>query len=511
MKSVRIGSGVVAAFVLSGMFSTAALAAPPGKDAGTCNRKCTTTSSDTTPPTVSIATPSSGASVSGTVNVSGSATDNASVAKVEVSVDSGPAQLANGTSSWSWSMDTRTYAAGSHTVTAKATDASGTAPSTSVTVSVASASAGPDVTLADPRATHPVEPLGRGKMAESGSMTAVLYAEQLTSRRAVFVRDASNGATAYVDLPVDTTNGWGNANYAWSGTDFWVLGGGGPVYLRHYRFAGSPMPTSASLVATQVLGDSDSRVGDVLVLRSGGVVAVWHQQGTSGAQGLNIGYRSPAGAWQALPSLTFAPSAASKQVVVQHPADGSVWVFTDPDGWSAAGAVHLTEASDGLHVDWTDATFLSIGKYGDMGPDGENPDLAVAADPSTGTIALAYQNDHRYMFSTSPVVTGSYVSVARITATGGVSFLVLPVYVERVSALGLVVGPGWTALAYRPIDQATLRYDKLVVSTYRNGAWGSPTVTGTVDASSQRTNYGVSRVEVAAAMADGNTHFVTAG
>jgi len=88
---------------------------------------------------------------------------------------------------------------------------------------------------------------------------------------------------------------------------------------------------------------------------------------------------------------------------------------------------------------------------------------------------------------------------------------VLPVYVERVSALGLVVGPGTTTLAYRPIDQATLTYDKLVVNTYRNGAWGNPVVAGTVNASSQRTNYGVSRVEVAARMADGNTHFVVAG
>lgn len=446
------------------------------------------------------------------MTVSGSATDDASVAKVEVTVDSGAAKVASGTSSWSLAIDTTTYAPGSHTVTAKATDASGNATSTSVTVTIASAaSSGPDVTLADPRATHPLAPLGRGKMAESGSMTALLYSEQFTSRRAVFVRDASTGATAYVDLPIDTASGWGNANYAWSGNDLWVLSGDGPVYLRHYAFGGSPMPSSATLVSSQVLGDTDSRVGDLTVLRSGGVVAVWHQQGASGPQGMTIGYRSAAGAWQALPSLTFVPSAASKQVVAQHPADNSVWVFTDPDGWSAIGAVHLTEVSGGLRVDWTDGTYVSVGKYGDNGPDRENPDLAVAADPSTGTIALAFQNDHRYMFSTSPVVTGSYVSVARIGATGGVSFVVLPVYVERVSALGLVVGPGWTSLAYRPIDPATLTYDKLTVSTYRNGAWGTPTVTGTVNASSQRTSYGVSRVEVAARMADGNTHVVAAG
>jgi hypothetical protein len=354
--------------------------------------------------------------------------------------------------------------------------------------------------------------MGRGKMAASGSQTALLYWEQFTSRRAVFFRDASTGATAYVDLPVDTSAGWSNARYVWSGNgDFWVLSGNGPIYLRHYRFAGSPMPTSASLVASQVLGDGDSRMGDILVLRSGGVVAVWHQQGMSGPQGTNIGYLSPSGGWQTLPPLTFVPSASSRQVVVQHPADDSVWMFTVPDGWSAIGAVHLTEGSAGLRVDWTDGTYLSVQKYGESGPNGEYPDLAVAADPATGTIALAFQNNHRYMFSTNPVVIGAYVSVARITAASDVSMLVLPLYVERVSGLGIFVGPGWTALAYRPIDQATLTYDKLAVSTYRNGVWGSPTVTGTVNSSSPDSNYGVSRVEVAAQMADGNMHFVTAG
>jgi hypothetical protein len=508
MKSFRIASGLVAAFVLSGMFTPAAFAA---RNSGSCSRKCTTSTTDTTPPAVSIATPSSGANVSGTVTVSGSATDNASVSTVEVRVDSGPAQLATGTSSWTLPVDTRTYAAGSHTVTAKATDASGNATSTSVAVSVTSASSGPDVTLADPKATHPLAPLGRGKMAESGSMTALLYWEQFTTRRAVFFRDSSTGATAYVDLPVDTSAGWTNAHYAWPATgDFWVLSGSGPVYLRPYRFAGSPMPTSASLVSSQVLGDSDSREGDLLVLRSGGVVAVWHQQGMSGPQGLNIGYVSPSGVWQTLPPLTFMPSDASKQVAVQHPADDSVWVFSNPDSWAAVGAVHLTEVSGALRVDWTDGTYLSATKYGDSAPDRENPDLAVTADPATATIALAFQNQHRYMFSTNPAVIGSYVSVARITAAGGVSFVVLPVYVERVASLGVVVGPGWTTLAYRPIDQATLTCDKLAVSTYRNGAWGPPTVAGTFSSSSQRVNYGVSRVEVATQMVDGNTHFVTA-
>lgn len=92
---------------------------------------------DTTPPTVVFASPGAGATVAGTVPMSGTADDNASVAKMEVRVDSGPWTVASGTASWSWSWATSGVPAGAHTLTARATDASGnTATATrSVTVS----------------------------------------------------------------------------------------------------------------------------------------------------------------------------------------------------------------------------------------------------------------------------------------------------------------------------------------------------------------------------------------
>jgi hypothetical protein len=94
------------------------------------------TKRDTTPPAIAIAAPSNGATVSGTITVSGSASDNAGVASVTVKIDAGSAQAASGTSSWSQALDTNVYANGSHTITATATDTSGNLASASVAVNV---------------------------------------------------------------------------------------------------------------------------------------------------------------------------------------------------------------------------------------------------------------------------------------------------------------------------------------------------------------------------------------
>lgn len=99
-------------------------------------------STDTTAPTVTFSTPSAGATVSGTVTVEGAASDDASVAGVEVRVDSGAWQAASGTGSWSWAWSASGAAAGTHTLTARATDSSGNTATATRSVSVASNSSG---------------------------------------------------------------------------------------------------------------------------------------------------------------------------------------------------------------------------------------------------------------------------------------------------------------------------------------------------------------------------------
>ena len=488
----------------------------PAAQAGsrTCSaRKPCQTVTDTTAPTVSVSSPTSGAVVAGTFPVTGTAADAAGVARVDLQVDSGAFQQATGTTSWTISVNASAWSSGSHVVTARATDTSGNTATKSVSVSVAAAggSSG-DIVLADPAGSYGLSMIGRGSMAEAGTLSAVLYADGYTSRRAVFFRDSSSAASAYVTLPLDSLAGWANAAYLLAGPfDLWVWGGGGPVYLRHYALSGSPVPASATLVSTQSFGDTDSRRGALTLLSSGGLVAVWNQQGQTGPQGLGIAYRSPAGALQTTYPLRFMPTSSSKQVVAQHPADGSVWLFNDPDAFGQIGAAHLTEGPSGLTVDWTDAGYITPQANGDFGPDPENPDLALAPDPSSGTLVLAYQSAKRLMMSTSPVVTGSYVALARIGVGGPTSFAMMPVYVERISALGLVVRPGETWLAYRPVDPTTLKFDKLYVNVLRSGAWGTPKLVGTLADPYGLVGFGPSRPEFSAAMSDGGLHFVVAG
>jgi len=79
---------------------------------------------DTIAPAVSIASPASGSGVSGTVNVSMSATDNVAVSKVELYVN-GALYGVIGASPYNISWNTGSYAPGSYTLLAKAYDAAG--------------------------------------------------------------------------------------------------------------------------------------------------------------------------------------------------------------------------------------------------------------------------------------------------------------------------------------------------------------------------------------------------
>jgi chitinase len=119
---------------------------------------------DTTPPTVSVTAPTSGARVSGTVQVQVSAADDVGVTKVELSIDG---SLASSLSAgpWSFSLDTTTLADGSHTLTAKAYDAAGNAASASLSLNVQN-------TAGD--ATPPSKPSGL-KVAVSGTTQVQLF------------------------------------------------------------------------------------------------------------------------------------------------------------------------------------------------------------------------------------------------------------------------------------------------------------------------------------------------
>lgn len=94
---------------------------------------------DTIAPTASITSPANGATVSGTVNVTASASDNVGVTLVEFYLD-GVLKATDSSAPYSWSWASNTAATGAHALTAKAYDAAGnSATSAAVNVTVAAA------------------------------------------------------------------------------------------------------------------------------------------------------------------------------------------------------------------------------------------------------------------------------------------------------------------------------------------------------------------------------------
>jgi hypothetical protein len=97
----------------------------------------TNNTTDTTPPTVSMTAPTSGATVSGSVTVSANASDNVGVASVQFTLDGANLGAAVTASPFQVTWDTTAAANGSHSLSAVARDAVGNAATTSpVTVTV---------------------------------------------------------------------------------------------------------------------------------------------------------------------------------------------------------------------------------------------------------------------------------------------------------------------------------------------------------------------------------------
>jgi hypothetical protein len=95
----------------------------------------TSGTTDTTPPSTSVTAPANGATVSGTVTISGTASDNVGVTKMEIYIDGTLRTSNTNSTSLSYSWNTTTFSNGSHTIVSKAYDAAGNV-GTSATVSV---------------------------------------------------------------------------------------------------------------------------------------------------------------------------------------------------------------------------------------------------------------------------------------------------------------------------------------------------------------------------------------
>jgi len=99
-------------------------------------------------PSVSISSPANGSTVSGTISVSGVASDALPISSVQLSVDGGPFSIVSGTTTWSSTLNTNSLANGSHSLSAKVNDSAGNSASSSlVDISVDNTSTSTNCTL----------------------------------------------------------------------------------------------------------------------------------------------------------------------------------------------------------------------------------------------------------------------------------------------------------------------------------------------------------------------------
>src|SRR5262249_40444221 len=85
----------------------------------------TTPGADTTPPTTSVTAPANGATVSGTVSITATASDNVGVTQMQLLIDGSVAASNTNATSLSFNWNTTSVANGSHTIVSKAFDAAG--------------------------------------------------------------------------------------------------------------------------------------------------------------------------------------------------------------------------------------------------------------------------------------------------------------------------------------------------------------------------------------------------
>jgi glycosidase len=80
---------------------------------------------DTNPPALSLQSPTNNSVIAGNLTVSGTATDNVAMQKIEVRLDNGIWATVIGTTSWSLTLNSSNFLNGPHVISARATDTSG--------------------------------------------------------------------------------------------------------------------------------------------------------------------------------------------------------------------------------------------------------------------------------------------------------------------------------------------------------------------------------------------------
>ena len=125
-----------------------------------------------TPPSVAITSPANGTSASGTITVSGTASDALGLSSVQVQIDGGSFSLASGTSNWTFPVNTTSLSNATHTLTARATDTSGATATSSISVTVSNTNNGSIINVLNYGAT------GNGSTDDTAAVNSAIAALQ---------------------------------------------------------------------------------------------------------------------------------------------------------------------------------------------------------------------------------------------------------------------------------------------------------------------------------------------
>jgi polygalacturonase len=217
-------------------------------------------------PFIAISSPASDATVSGTITVSGTASDSVALSSVAVQVDGGAFSTASGTSNWSFSLNTTSLSNAAHTITAKATDTSGSTASTSISVTVSnSTSTGNTLNVLNYGATgngstDDTAAINRAIAALSSGDTLLfpcgtyLTTSQLTLNLSSITIDGSSCATIHNTSSGTVLTIGGNGN-------------GNPNYSSAVALSATANELATSFSTTSSLGVSP---GDYVLLQQGG-------------------------------------------------------------------------------------------------------------------------------------------------------------------------------------------------------------------------------------------------
>ena len=183
----------------AGKHSLTAVATDAAKNKATSPAVSITVNNSTgNPPTVSITSPASGASVSGTITVTANASSSVGIASVQFEVDGSDIGGADTTAPYSASLNTTTLSNGKHSLTAVATDTSNnktTSAAVSVTVSNTGATP-PTVSITSPASGATV----------SGTITVTATASASAGVESVqFLLDGGDLGSADTSSPYSTT------------------------------------------------------------------------------------------------------------------------------------------------------------------------------------------------------------------------------------------------------------------------------------------------------------------